>query len=318
MYIFDGRITLKDRELLESFLNGFDYKASGLTYTSLFMWKEINVISWKKIGDYLCITGADNLDPALDDTFMFPPLTSTGAYEPESLRRTILKAKELFEEKGLPFIMKLVPFHMLDIFSEAMPGGLVYEADRPNFDYVYNTKDLIELGGRAFHSKKNHLNYFLANYKYEYKKMTPDMADEATVFIHEFNERKNLEDPHERLLLEFEERAMRDVLVNLDAVGYLSGAIFIEGKIEAISIGGRLGTKTVTVHAEKANTEYRGLYQAINTEFCKAMASNIKLINREEDMGIPGLRKAKLSYKPIKFVEKYTVQFKQGAAAKAR
>ena len=310
MYIFEGRITLEDREMLETFLNGFDYKTSGLTYTSLFMWREINVISWKQIGDYLCMTGADNLDPALDDTFMFPPLTRTGVYDPKSLRRTLLEAKDFFEEKGQPFIIKLVPFHMLDILSEAMPGGFKYEADRPNYDYIYDTKDLIELKGRAYHSKKNHLNYFLANYEYEYGKMTPDMAEDAMAFIREFNERKDLEDPHERLLLEFEERAMRDVFVNLDTVGYLSGVIRIGGKIEALSIGGKLGTKTVTVHVEKANTEYRGLYQAINNEFCKAMASNVKRINREEDMGIPGLRKAKLSYQPVKFVEKYTVLLK--------
>jgi len=310
MYIFDGRITLEDRAFLDTFLNGFDYKTSGLSYTSLFMWRNINSFSWKQIGDYLCITGADNLDPDLDDTFMFPPLTSTGTYDPESLRRTILEASEAFRERGLSFAMKLVPFHMLDIFSEAMPGALVFEADRPNFDYVYDTKDLIELSGRAYHTKKNHLNYFLANYKYEYGEMTPDMTDDAMEFIDAFNERKGLEDPHEWLLLDFERQAMRDVFLNLDTVGYLSGVIRIGGKIEAISIGGRLGTKTVTVHVEKANTDYRGLYQAINNEFCKAMAANVKRINREEDMGIAGLRKAKLSYKPVKFVEKYIVTIK--------
>jgi len=310
MYMFDGRITLEDRELLEAFLKGFDYKTSGISYTSLFMWREINSFSWKQIGDYLCVTGADNLDPAMDDTFMFPPLTRTGAYDPKSLRHTIFEAKEFFESKGSFFTMKLVPFHMLEILAEAIPGGLVYEADRPNYDYIYDTKDLIELGGRAYHSKKNHLNYFRANYDYEYGKMTPDMAGDAMEFIREFNERKDLEDPHERILLEFEERAMRDVFLNLDTVGYLSGVIRIGGKIEALSIGGRLGTKTVTVHVEKANTVYRGLYQAINNEFCKAMASNVKRINREEDMGIPGLRKAKLSYKPVKFIEKYTVTLK--------
>jgi len=310
MYIFDGRITLEDRELLDAFLNSFDYKTSGLSYTSLFMWREINTISWRQVGDHLCITGADNLDPALDDTFMFPPLTRTGAYDPESLRRTILEARELFESKNRPFIMKLVPFHMLEILSEAIPRGFFFEADRSNFDYIYDTKDLIELSGRAYHSKKNHLNYFRTNYDYEYGRMTPEMTDEAMEFIREFNERKALEDPHERLLLEFEERAMRDVFLNLDKVGYLSGIIRIGGRIEAISIGGKLGSRTVTVHVEKANTEYRGLYQAINNEFCKAMATGVKRVNREEDMGIPGLRKAKLSYKPVKFVEKYIVTLK--------
>jgi hypothetical protein len=103
---------------------------------------------------------------------------------------------------------------------------------------------------------------------------------------------------------------MRNVFEHLTEVGYLSGAIRIGGKIEAFSVGGRLGTRTVIVHIEKANTEYRGLYQAINNEFCKHMASNVKRINREEDMGLPGLRKAKLSYNPVKFIETYTVTFK--------
>ncbi|MDR3365052.1 MAG: phosphatidylglycerol lysyltransferase domain-containing protein [Clostridiales Family XIII bacterium] len=311
MYVFNGRITLEDRELLESYLNGFDYKTSGLSYTSLFMWKEINRFSWEIIGGYLCISGADNLDPEMGDPFMFPPLTKTGEYEPESLRCAILEAKTRFEAVGKPFSMMLVPFHMLDILEKAMPGELAFEADRANFDYVYDTKELIELKGRAFHGKKNHLNYFLSHYEYAYGEMTTDMADEAMDFIRAFNERKDLQDPHERELLEFEERAMQDVFANLDTVGYLTGVIRIDGKIGALSIGGRLGRKTVTVHVEKANTEYRGLYQAINNEFCKAMACNVKLINREEDMGIPGLRKAKLSYNPCKLIEKYTVLLKQ-------
>ena len=140
--------------------------------------------------------------------------------------------------------------------------------------------------------------------------MTTDMAPEAMRFIRDFNERKNLSDPHERELLEMEEEAMKDVFLHIDTVGYLTGIIRIDGQIEALSIGGQLGSKTVTVHVEKANTEFRGLYQAINNEFCKHMAAHVKLINREEDMGIAGLRKAKLSYNHVKLVEKYTVKFR--------
>jgi hypothetical protein len=103
---------------------------------------------------------------------------------------------------------------------------------------------------------------------------------------------------------------MQDVFHHLDTVGYLTGAIRIGGRIEALSIGGHLGNHTVTVHIEKANIEFRGLYQAINNEFCKAMAPHITRINREEDMGIPGLRKAKLSYNPVELIEKYTVRLK--------
>jgi hypothetical protein len=311
MYLFDGRITLKDRPLLEEYLQGFQYKTSGLSYSSLYMWREINQFSWKMIGDYLCIAAADNLEEEMGLSFMFPPLTHNGCYDPVRLKDTILGAKEEFEAKGQEFIMMLVPFHMNEILEKALPGQLSFEADRPNFDYVYDTAELKELRGKKFHGKRNHLNYFLSNYKYEYAELKEENADEVMTFIRAFNERKDLPpESHEWELLDMEMQAMEDVVRNLDSVGYLTGAIRIDDKLEALSIGGFLGTNTVTVHVEKANTEYRGLYQAINNEFVKHVPGHITRINREEDMGIPGLRKAKLSYNPVKMIEKYIVKIK--------
>jgi hypothetical protein len=309
MFLFENEITIESRPLLEEYLKSFEYRASGLSFTSLYMWRNINKFSWKIIGDYLCIAAVDNLELEMDVPFMFPPLTRTGAYEPKGLAETICGAKRIFEEKGCAFKLMLVPFHITDFIAEAFPGCLRIEADRANFDYVYNTQDLIELKGRDYHAKKNHLNYFLNNYDYEYASLRSDMTEEAMDFIRRFNERKNPADAHEKELLLMEERAMHDVFRNLELVGYLTGAIRINGNIEALSIGGRLGKKTVTVHVEKANTAFRGLYQAINNEFCRHVAKDVKRINREEDMGIPGLRKAKLSYKPSMLVEKYTVTF---------
>ena len=81
--------------------------------------------------------------------------------------------------------------------------------------------------------------------------------------------------------------------------------ILIDGKIESIAIGGRLGDDTIIEHVEKANVDYRGLYQTILNEFCKDIASSAKYLNREEDMDIANLRKAKLSYNPVVLLEKY-------------
>ena len=137
-------------------------------------------------------------------------------------------------------------------------------------------------------------------------------------FIREFNERKQVPE-YEMGLLRLEERAMEDVFRNLESVGYLSGAVLIDGKIEALSIGGKINRNTVTVHVEKANTNYRGLYQLINNEFCKHVAAsipNVKYINREEDMGLPGLRKAKLSYKPCKLGGKPRCYFQRGSVVR--
>jgi len=312
MYIFDGRITIEDKDLLEEYLQGFEYRTSGLSYSSLYMWRDINEFSWKIIGDYMCITGISHLEleQGIILPFMLPPLTRTGHYDPAKLRETVLAAKEIFESQGHEFSIRLLPFHMMDFFREAFPGELEYIDDRPNYDYVYRVQDLIELKGRDYHGKKNHLNYFLRTYKYEYVPLTPEMTDEAMQFIAEFNQRKQVPE-HEMLMLKMEEEAMRDVFLNVDRLGFLAGAILIDGKIQALSVGGYLGKNTITVHVEKANVEYRGLYPAITNEFCKHVASHVKCINREEDMGIPNLRKAKLSYKPCKLIEKYIVKFKK-------
>ncbi len=310
MYMFDNRITIEDREILDEYLNGFEYKTSGLSFSAQYMWRDINKFSWDIIGDYMCITGISHLEleEGIILPFMFPPLTRTGEYDKESLRETIFKAKEVFDKAGQPFSLRLVPFHLMEIIKEACPE-MSFNDDRPNYDYIYLTQDLIDLKGRAYHSKKNHLNYFKKTYEYEYLELSSHMADDAMKFIDEFNSRKDVP-PHEMEMLKMEEEAMEDVFRNIESVGYSAGAILIDGKIEAIAIGGQLGKNTITEHVEKANVNFRGLYQAINNEFCKNVASKAKYINREEDMGIANLRKAKLSYKPVKLLEKYIGVFK--------
>jgi hypothetical protein len=311
MYMFDGRISMENQEILEEYLRGYEYKTSGLSFSALYMWRDINKFSWKIIGDYMCITGISHLEleEGIVLPFMFPPLTKTGSYDPQKLRETIYEARKIFEDAGHEFSLRLVPLHMLDCIEQALPGEVEYIDDRPNYDYVYRTRDLIDLKGREYHGKKNHLNYFHRTFDYEYVTLTSDMADDAMRFIDEFNKRKDVP-PHEMELLKMEELAMKDVFRNIEKVGYKAGAITIDGKIEAIAIGGELGKRAVTEHVEKANVNFRGLYQAINNEFCKHMASHVKYINREEDMGIPNLRKAKLSYRPCKLIEKYIIKFK--------
>lgn len=308
--MFDNRISIDNREILEKYLNGYEYKTSGLSFSAQYMWRDINKFSWDMVGEYMCISGISHLEleEGIELPFMFPPLTADGEYHKDALRETIYKSKEYFEKKGHPFSLRLVPFHVMEIIKGAVPE-MHFIDDRPNYDYIYLTQDLIELKGKAFHGKKNHLNYFKKTYEYEYVKLTSDMADDAMKFISDFNKRKDVP-AHEMELLKMEEEAMEDVFRNIEAVGYSAGAILIDGSIEAIAIGGKLGKKTITEHVEKANVEYRGLYQAINNEFCKNVAAKAKYINREEDMGIPNLRKAKLSYKPVKLLEKYIGVFK--------
>ena len=310
-FFFDGRITLEDREFLEKYFNGYEYRTSGSSFSSMYMWKEDNNFSWKMIGDYLCVAGMSHLvlEQGIFEPFLFPPFTCTGDYDAAGLRKTIYKAKEFFESRGEPFSIRLLPVHMIPLIEKACPGEMVFEDDRPNHDYVYLKQDLIDFKGRRYHQKKNHLNYFNKHYKYEYAQVTSDMKDEVMMFIDEFNARKDIPE-HEMEMLLMEKNAMEDVFSNLEEVGYIAGAIRIGGKIEALSVGGRLGKDTVTCHVEKANTEYRGLYPAICSEFCRHLPEEIKYINREEDMDLENLRKSKLSMKPVMMMEKVIARFK--------
>ncbi|MDR0886327.1 MAG: phosphatidylglycerol lysyltransferase domain-containing protein [Clostridiales Family XIII bacterium] len=311
MYIFNNKFDLKDRDQLDPYFTDFEYMASGMSFSSLYMWRDINNFSYEIIGDYLCIAGTDNLEPGLDRHFLVAPLTRTGSYESKSLRATIEAARDQFQSKGAECYLMLVPEHLKEVISAAFADEIEWAYDRDNSDYVYHKMDLIELKGRAFHKKKNHLNYFLNNYpEYEYVTLTSDMQHLANDFIREFNERKDLQDPHERMLLDMEEEAMRDVFGKIEDIGLLAGAILIDGKIQALSLGGRIGEYSVVCHVEKANIEYRGLYQLINREWCRHLPEEIRLVNREEDMGLPGLRKAKTSYQPCCMVDKYTALIK--------
>lgn len=291
-------------------MKGYDYQTSGLSFTSLYMWRNINNFSWKRSGDYLLLAGASHLEKeGAAEPFFLPPLTKDGRYEPDGVRKAVLDAKECFEAEGHVFQMRLVPGHMLGVLEEAFPDQMYFSEDRPNYDYVYRRSDLAELKGRDYHSKKNHLNYFRKNYSYEYVPLTSGMAWEAIEFVRELNRSRD-RSGHELELLKMEEGAMADVFCHMEEAGYMGGAIRIDGKMQALTVGGQLNLDTAVVHIEKANTNFRGLYQAINNEFCRNMPDSTEFVNREEDMGIPNLRKAKLSYKPVKMIEKYIAAFK--------
>ncbi|MBQ9708140.1 MAG: DUF2156 domain-containing protein [Firmicutes bacterium] len=305
MLIFENPIAAEDREPLRDFFESYEYECSASSFSSLYMWRDINKFSWEIIGDYLCIEGLSHLEleSGQETHFMMAPMTRTGEYDPASLEETIRLAREKFERAGHPFTIRLVPEHMLDMMRQAAPF-MEFREDRPNFDYIYETDRLSKFRGRNLHGKKNHLNYFLKNYQYEIEDIRPEMTDEIMAFIAEFNGRKNIP-PEEMRFLLMEEEAMVDLLRNADTLDMLGCVIRIDGKIEAMAFGGWFGKDTIVEHIEKANTNYRGLYQLVLSTFCEKAKERARFINREEDMGLENLREMKLSYHPYKLLHKY-------------
>lgn len=300
-------LTQENRELLQEYFHGFDYQAAGYTLLANYIWRNTHCVCWEEIGDYLCIAGADCIKENAR-AIISMPLTRDGWYDPAKLRETILAVKERFDQRKIPFSIELIPGHMVHFLEEAFPGELRIEHDRDDDEYVYLKDKLITLSGRALHKKKNHLNSFLKEYEYEYREITQGMHDEIMEFV-DNAKRNKTDDPEELESRELEETAIAEVLEFIGKPGIFGGAIYIGGELKAFSIGEMLSKDTAVAHFEKADDSIRGLYQAINSEFCKHLPEEVVYVNREEDMGIENLRHAKESYKPDHMSEKYSACF---------
>ena len=298
-----NRITLKSRTEIMPYLEAYRHETSGLSFTSLYMWRDENEFEYEISGDYLCISAVSYLKSDDYAKFLMPPLPLSGRYDTGTLRECLLHMKEIFNANGSDFSVRLVPDSIRKEIEKALPEMEWYD-DIPNYDDDYESKEIDELRGKKFHAKKNYVNSFRKNYEYTYDEIDSSMADEIMDFIAFFTERKELDEDDRKLLL-MEQQATRDVFENFEEAGFYGGAIRVDGDIVAIAVCGMTGEDTVIEHIEKANTDYRGLYPTILHELAKHLPEEIRYINREEDMGLENLRKAKLSFKPCRLIEKY-------------
>ena len=178
-------------------------------------------------------------------------------------------------------------------------NGYCVIEDRDNFDYLYRRKDLSELPGRKMHKKRNLVNAFINNYTYEEKKITSDNKKDAVYVLEKWME--NREDPGDY------EQALEG-LEKMEELN-LSGCLtYVDETPAAYSLGEPLAKgRFFAVHFEKGIGDYKGIYQFINRSFASMLNKHYVYINREQDMGDPGLRQAKMSYRPSGFVKKYKV-----------
>lgn len=310
MHIFKNsfdNINEEQIEVLKEYFHGFDYRGAGYTFIANYIWRETHCICWEIIEGYLFMAGGDCMihDPS---AIISMPLTKNGKYELQSLKRGILEAKRRFDERKIPFAIELVPEHMVHLLSNAFSEEIRIEHDRDQDEYVYLKDKLITLSGRALHKKKNHMNYFLKTYQYDTCRITMDMEEEVLDLVRRC--RLNRDYTADELeSLRMEEEAIRQLLQFVEESAVFSTAVYIDGTLEAFALGERLNEDTAVEHFEKANDSYRGLYQIICSEFCKSLPDNIIYVNREEDMGLENLRKAKEALRPDHMEQRYSVDF---------
>jgi len=176
---------------------------------------------------------------------------------------------------------------------------------RSEWEYIYPVKDLIELKGMAYSPKRAHIKVFEKKYKYEYAPLLKEDFNELIEFQSEWIERHK-GDRAPSVLYE-EHQAIVNALENWNDFPLFGTCIKIDGRIIAYTIAEELDEETVDIRFEKAFSEYKGVYQFLNKTFLSRQAKNYIWVNREEDMGDDGLRKAKLSYHPVRYEKKYIV-----------
>lgn len=281
-------LNLNHQVVLQKALRDADPLPSELTFTNLFMWRIYYGLQIAMQDETVLLKAEPEDQPSFLLPTLGPPL------DPDRLKEIVeaLSADACIARTDAAWIRR----------NPGLKGCFRMTADRDQFDYVYRTEDLISLAGRKYHRKKNHLNRFQKTYDFTYEELNPDMTDDCLRLAEEWCRVRNCE---EHPSLEGEERAIREALIHWPHLQFRGGAILIDGGLEAFSLGEQLNSRTAVIHIEKANADYQGIYAALNQLFVQNAWSHTEFINREQDLGEPNIRKAKESYVPYHFIEKY-------------
>lgn len=289
-------ICLSDKDRVTKALACSDFRGCEYSFANNLAWR---TLSNSKIAFYkdFYICGAFG-DGSSAPCFAFP--SGEGDY-----REVLGELKRFSESRGFPLSLFGVTDSTLGILNELFPDQFTAVPDRDNSDYIYLRSDLAELKGKKFHGKRNHLARF-KELDYVYSPITERDFDECIVFT---ASRYNLSEKHDHSAVS-EQFAINTYFMNFRELGLEGGIIRIGGKICAVTVGEKLCSDTFCVHIEKADTSYNGIYAGINNLFVQSSTEGFTYINREEDLGLEGLRKAKLSYNPAFILTKYNVEFK--------
>ncbi len=296
MMIDFKNIEIKDREWIDEKLRESDFRGCEYSFVNNFIWQKPYEIKYANINDFYCIRGGDK-----NSVYAYP--AGKGDIRPV-IEILIKEAKE----KGEKFKLRGITLENIEKLNELFPNKFDFEPKRDEFDYVYEVSKLSTLSGRKLHGKRNHIARFKDNPDWSYEPITEKNIDECFKMNNEWCSRYNcIEDES----LNHELCAVKEAFKNFFDLKMLGGLIRREGKIVGYTMASHLNSDTLDVNIEKAFPEIQGAYPMINQQFVLNECQNFKYVNREEDVGDEGLRKAKLSYVPDILLEKYTATLKE-------
>ena len=291
-------VTLADRDTITSFTMKSDRRNCDLSFSNLCSWRFLYDTQFAVVDNFLVFKfwAGEQL------AYMMP--VGTG-----DLRAVLWELIEDARKENQHFCMLGVCSNMRADLEAILPEQFTFTEDRDYADYIYLRSDLSTLKGKKFQAKRNHINRFRNTYPdYEYTPITPDRIQECLDLEAEWCKVNNCDQQEGT---GNERRALIYALHNFETLGLTGGILHVNGKIVAFTFGMPINHETFGVHVEKADTSIEGAYAMINYEFANRIPEQYIYINREEDLGIEGLRKAKLSYQPATILEKYMACLKE-------
>lgn len=283
------KLDIESKNSIEEYTkNRFDI--CDYSFVNLFLWSKGENTEYKIENDVLMIRGHyDN------EEYYFMPVPK---YETEE---NILKMKE--EIKNLLKEKKRI-IYITEYWADKLKNDFDLKENRDYEDYIYSVEDLAFLKGRIYSKKKNRINNFKKNYEYVYEKVTKENVAEVIEFQKSWYQ---IHSDEKSEVLENENQGILTILENIDKLNIKAGMIKVANKIVAYSIGEKINDRMVVIHIEKALIDYVGSYQIINSLFLQEEWTDCELVNREDDFGDEGLREAKLSYKPLYLLKKFSI-----------
>ena len=295
-------IEITDKTLFDEFFSKYPPETSEFTFTNLFMWRNYYNFLFIEYKEHLILFSKDYLKnrkkPIKKDSndvyiYFFPPIGP----HPDKI------IIELFENISNIEIHRVPENICKSLIENEKFNKLNLDCleDRNNWDYIYDKEEILNLAGNKYRQNRRWLQKFYNNYAHEFNLITEDLVEKCKELQLEWCIMRACTEDES---LEAEQEAIYEALNNFNTLGFSGGLLCVDDKCAAYTFGEMLNESTLVIHIEKAHAEYEGSYQAINNLFLKNCCAETLYVNREQDLGIEGLRRAKESYKPIHMIKK--------------
>ena len=288
-------IRLEDKEWMTQKLQEDDRQGCEYTFGNNYIWRNIYRVEVAELHDCCVI----KFDADGDDCFAYP--IGNG-----DKRQVILYLIEDAKERGQKLRLDSILSQDKAQLEEWFPGLFAVSEERDGFDYIYTVEKLTKLAGKKLHGKRNHIARFKENHEWSYEPMTTENKQECLEMNRKWCDRAACKWNQD---MSDEFCAVQEAVAHFEELQLSGGVLRAEGEVVAFTIGEPLNSNTFVVHVEKAFPDIQGAYPMINQQFVEHTCQEFQYVNREDDTGAEGLRKAKLSYYPDILLEKYSAEY---------